>query len=380
MDTEKLFPHFARRPVRNADIGQLQDTFLISSVTMIIVIRLQLWATNYPQLGSGRLHIAHLLWGGLFMLIAIILLLSFLGRPWRRPAAVIGGVGFGFFIDEVGKFVTSDNDYFYKPSAAIIYIVFILLYFATRWMQTRRGFTEQENLFNAIDMVAEAARGGFDDHDRTRALTLLEHAGSGPLVGPVRDVVERTQAVPARPPGRLALAYRTATARLGALVEQRWARLLIVWGFAIWTALIFLAVLVLVTSLGFKVGGAESAFRSDRLGQLTIPNLASLASSTISAVLVTIAIVKMRRGDRLGGYRMLGRAMLVQIFITQTFIFVESSFSAISGLLGSILLLIIIRFSEHHEAERVEQESAHASLPPSALPARGSGAIATGTH
>jgi len=94
------------RPVRSLDIGPLQDTFLIAAVTMIIVIRLQLWATNYPQLGGGRLHIAHLLWGGLFMLIAIGLLLSLAGRGWRRPAAVIGGVGFGFFIDELGKFVS----------------------------------------------------------------------------------------------------------------------------------------------------------------------------------------------------------------------------------------------------------------------------------
>src|SRR3954454_10103903 len=122
---------FAFRPVRSADIGRLQDTFLISAVTMIIVIRLQLWATNYPQLGGGRLHIAHLLWGGVFMLIAIGLLLSLVGRQWRRPAAVVGGVGFGFFIDELGKFVTSDNDYFFKPTAAMVYIVFIVLYFAT---------------------------------------------------------------------------------------------------------------------------------------------------------------------------------------------------------------------------------------------------------
>ena len=152
------------------------------------------------------------------------------------------------------------------------------------------------------------------------------------------------------------------------------------WGFAIWTAVIFLSVLVLVTALGLKVGGAEAAFRSDRLDQLTIPNLASLASSTVSAVLVTVGIVRMRRGDRVGGYRMLGRAMLIQIFITQTFIFVESSFSAITGLLGSILLLIVIRFSEHHEAELLEQGSAQAPLPPPAAPARGTGAIATGAH
>ena len=34
-----------RSPVRYADIGALQDTFLVSSVVMILVIRLQLFLT-----------------------------------------------------------------------------------------------------------------------------------------------------------------------------------------------------------------------------------------------------------------------------------------------------------------------------------------------
>ena len=100
------------QPVRNVEIGDLQDTFLVSAVVMILVIRLQLWATNYPQLGGGKLHIAHLLWGGVFMVIALGILLSFLGASLRVPAAVIGGVGFGFFIDEVGKFISNDVNYF----------------------------------------------------------------------------------------------------------------------------------------------------------------------------------------------------------------------------------------------------------------------------
>ncbi len=142
MRVKRLFSH----AVRDVEIGELQDTFLVSAVTMILIIRLQLWLTNYPQLGGGELHIAHLLWGGLLMLIALILLLSYLGRSIRTPAAVIGGVGFGFFIDELGKFITSDNDYFYKPSTAIIYLVFIAIYLATRAMQRRRGYSQREYL------------------------------------------------------------------------------------------------------------------------------------------------------------------------------------------------------------------------------------------
>ena len=63
---------------------------------MILVIRTQLWLTNYPQLGGGGLHIAHLLWGGLFMMIAIWCSLIYLNRTARTVTAILGGIGFGF--------------------------------------------------------------------------------------------------------------------------------------------------------------------------------------------------------------------------------------------------------------------------------------------
>jgi hypothetical protein len=51
-----------RPPARNVQIGTLQDAFLIAAIGMILVIRLQLWATNYPQLGGGGLHTS---WGSI---------------------------------------------------------------------------------------------------------------------------------------------------------------------------------------------------------------------------------------------------------------------------------------------------------------------------
>ena len=116
---------FSQRWTRAYDIGPLLETVIICAVGTILLIRTQLWLTNYPQLGGHGLHIAHLLWGGLGMLIAIVLLVAFLNPIARRVGAILGGIGLGFFIDELGKFLTSDNNYFFKPTAAIIYIFFI---------------------------------------------------------------------------------------------------------------------------------------------------------------------------------------------------------------------------------------------------------------
>jgi hypothetical protein len=334
----------------------LQEAFLISAAGTIIVVRLQLWATNYPQIGGGKLHIAHVLWGGLFMLIAIGMSLSFLGRRWRPPVAVIGGVGFGLFIDEIGKFITADNDYFFKPTAAIIYIVFIVLYLATQWVRTAHGFSDRENLVNAIDELAEAARTGSDERARAQMLALLNRAGEDPLVQPLRALVLTMETIP-RSPGILRRMCARVMRYGSRLVETHWFRILLIWAFAVWTAGTFLTVLILVTAVGFKLGGAEPAFRSDVLDKLTIPNIASLASSVVAAGFVTVGIVRFHHGNRRGGYRMLGRAMLVQIFITQPFIFVESSFSAVTGFLASLLLLVVVRYLERRETEIVPWNS-----------------------
>ena len=86
-------------------------------------ISLFLTVTGFPKLGGGELHIAHMLWGGALMLVGLLLLLIYLDRPVQHVAAVVAGLGFGTFIDEIGKFVTSDTDYFFRPAVAMIYVV-----------------------------------------------------------------------------------------------------------------------------------------------------------------------------------------------------------------------------------------------------------------
>src|SRR6188474_1594307 len=118
---------------------RLLDTTLVCAVATILVVRTQLWLTNYPQLGGKGLHIAHLLWGGLLMLVAIVVLLAFVSPSARAVGAVVGGVGLGLFIDELGKFVTADNNYFFKPTAAIIYCFFVVSFLAVRGLDRRRA-------------------------------------------------------------------------------------------------------------------------------------------------------------------------------------------------------------------------------------------------
>lgn len=132
--------------VRNLDALYYLEVFIVCAVASVLVIRLFLHLTGYPQIGNSTLHIAHMLWGGLLMLIAIIMLFSFIGKRVELWAAVLGGIGFGTFIDEVGKFVTSDNDYFFKPSISIMYIVFILIILSIHMIRSGGHLAEKSIL------------------------------------------------------------------------------------------------------------------------------------------------------------------------------------------------------------------------------------------
>src|SRR5205814_2550462 len=69
-----------RRYLRSFEAGSLLETFLVAAVVAILAIRFFLRVTGYPQIGGSRFHIAHMLWGGVLMAAAIIVLLSFLDR------------------------------------------------------------------------------------------------------------------------------------------------------------------------------------------------------------------------------------------------------------------------------------------------------------
>jgi hypothetical protein len=94
---------------------------IVSFVIAVVGTRWFLQATGYPQVGGGELHIAHMLWGGLALVIAALLGLVVSASWVPTVMAILTGAGTGLFIDEVGKFITASNDYFYPLAAPLIY-------------------------------------------------------------------------------------------------------------------------------------------------------------------------------------------------------------------------------------------------------------------
>jgi hypothetical protein len=95
---------------------------------------------------------------------------------WVYPlASIISGVGFGLFIDEVGKFITQSNDYFYPIAAPIIYILFMVtlwLYLRVRRPPTKTPRAEMYRVFEALSEVLDR---DLDVAERSELYSKLEY-------------------------------------------------------------------------------------------------------------------------------------------------------------------------------------------------------------
>jgi hypothetical protein len=330
--------------IRNLQAAQRLQSFLVSAITAVLAIRLYLDLTGYPQLGGGGLHVAHMLWGGLLMLAAIVILLSFVSKASERLAAIVGGFGFGTFIDEVGKFLTSDNDYFFRPAVAIIYVIFILILLAIRAIHAGRTYTSQEYLVNALQEMEEVAMHDLDEEERKRAMLYLEKSDpQNPLVIALKDSLVRASLQPIPTlwlPERIKHSLRRLYFYLAGL---SWFRVGVVVFFIGQMLLKTVYILVLVFLGDLRWQELLRLEIVERTEHLSFINWAQIISTLLSAVFVIMGIIRIRR-SKLFAYRMFERSVLVSIFLTQVFVFYHEQFYALVGLVFNILVLVTLRF------------------------------------
>jgi hypothetical protein len=164
--------HAIRKPVRRPGADTNLLIMLLSFALSVSLTRLFLELSGYPQLGGGSLHIAHVLWGGLLLFVATLLPLTLANR-WVYPlVSVLSGVGVGLFIDEVGKFITQTNDYFYPPAAPIIYAFFlicVMVYLRINREPTRQARSE---LYITLEMMEDVLDRDLDTQERAE---IIEH-------------------------------------------------------------------------------------------------------------------------------------------------------------------------------------------------------------
>ncbi len=323
--------------IRNARAASLYEYFFVAAVVSILLIRSFLALTDYPQLGPGGLHIAHMLYGGAFMLAALILALSSLGHRSLSITAILGGIGFGFFIDELGKFLTSDNNYFFKPTSVIIYLIFVGLFFLFRKFSRERSYTPLEYTINAIALLEEIILKDLDGDEHMKLQKFLNAADqSDPVVQQLRQVVKVIPESAIIGHRRLDKLRRTTGDWVVQILARRDSQF-IVNSIFIGQAIIYMELLIFSVFRNYDFGGHTWA-------AIPVPQIAQLISAGLSFIIVMTGAYFLRR-SRLLGLEFFRRALLVDLLITEPFVFYSEQFLAVFGLAFKLTLWWVVLYS-----------------------------------
>lgn len=315
-----------------------------------MLLRFYLSVMGYPSIGGEKYHIAHMLWGGVLMVTAFVLNFAFLGNRIQRMVALLGGVGFGVFIDEIGKFITRDNDYFFRPSVGIIYAIFVVLYITTTFLTREQKLTSEEYQLNALRSLEEAIHHDMDRHERSAARQLLSHARQSDVL--TQRLHALLYEVPVVPPAQSKLITRWRKA-ISEWYERMWqarSSRVIVRVFFVAQSLFFM-VAVLATVYN-NIDQAKDFFagRSDYGHSLV---MGQLFSSVIAAVFVLFGVRWLRR-SRLRAFEWFRRATLLNLLLTEFFMFSRVQFGAMPSFIFNLALLTIINVVIAEEARRTQ--------------------------
>jgi hypothetical protein len=359
-----------RRPIVGSESWRYILIMVVSFAASVVATRVYLEATGYPQIGNATFHFAHALWGGILQTVATLLLLTCVNR-WVSPlSAVLSGVGIGLFVDEVGKFITQNNDYFFPLAAPIIYVFFLLLLLVYLVIHRRTRRDPRSEMYAIVRQLADVLENDLTASEHGAMLLRLETVSKqtnrpevAELAGHLSDFLQ-SQAIPIAPDRESwvePLLRRLANLEKSLLTPKR-ARSILVFMF-LTNGLFAVIMLVVLASLLTQTGLWNSELLQILLSPGNIDNATSLSWYLVMIMLHLLAgllvfggalAFLMRRDELAIG---LGVASLV---ITVTFIntlsFYFSQFSVLLSSIYSFAALLALqryrdRFLRHAEPE-----------------------------
>jgi hypothetical protein len=316
---------------------------LVAFAVTVIAIRVFLELTGYPQIGNSVLHIAHALWGGLLLIIAVMLPLAFANRWVIQAGALISGIGIGLFIDEVGKFITQTNDYFFPPAMVLIYGFFLLTVFVYLYFRRPHQEDPRSAMYQALEELQDALDGDLDMEEAARIEAQLSIARQSDreeivsLANAFRASLqeEKNHLVAAEPDfwKRIAMRMDAFGSRLGRRRHHTVISLILI----LWTifAIGFITVLIL------RVPTLESQIIQWRVPLIVIQALVG--------ALMIVAAVFWLSGEEERGLKFAVSGFLLSLIALQSIYFYLSQFQAITvTLLQFTFLLILLAYRNRY--------------------------------
>jgi hypothetical protein len=308
-------------------------TSLVAFGATVIFTRAFLHVTGYPQLGNDVLHIAHALWGGLLLIVAAFMPLAFANRWVLQVSALLGGIGIGLFMDEVGKFITQANDYFYPPALPLIYGFILLNVFVYLYFRRPHKADPRVALYHAFDRLMDALDGDLDTAEAAQVKKHLEIAKGSQrseilsLVDLLSDYFEMEKEHLEAPEPNLWKRFARSVDSVGMRIGRRnlrWVISLLLIGW-----ILFIAGYLFLIGFGFPdIDPIVTQWRTLLIG-----------IQAIIGVLMVIAAWYWLSGKEARGLRFAIIGLLFSLIALQTLYFYITQFSAITATLLQLAFL-----------------------------------------
>ncbi|QCB50159.1 hypothetical protein E5720_06140 [Rhodococcus sp. PAMC28707] len=354
--TSQQVPRRRSRVVRDAYGSTAAEAFMIIAIVTILLTRLYLEVTDYPQVGGKTLHIAHALYGGALMMFALLIGWMFIGFAVRAIAVLLGGIGFGLFLDEVGKFVTKDNDYFYGPSSEIMYVLVVVVLVGNRIVRDIRRPSHQETLTNAALIAAHGIAHGLPDHRRAWALRMVDRAEAegedAATIAGLRLLLENCRTGSAR----LYDAQQFAPRLIPKFFKSpRWVPVF-AWGM---TLVSFLGVVFGIVELVLGNLHLDTRDMNIEIEGMGVASGILFVSSVLTFSLALPSAIRLRRG-KLWPLHLLRIAALIFTLLNALVDFAQEGFSALASVaIGLLALAVFSHRINVRTAEIAEENAAH---------------------
>ncbi|WP_433507926.1 hypothetical protein ACQP04_16580 [Pseudonocardia halophobica] len=350
-DSADPTPTRLRGPVVREDAVQTVRLLAVAFGVTVVVTRLYLALTGYPQIGGGEYHLAHALWGGVLLLAGGVVALLWSNR-WVQPAtAVCAGVGSGLFVDEVGKFITRRNDYFTPLAAPIIYSTFLAVLGVVVLARHVPKGRPRELAYAAVVRLKDLADGPLRPATRTVLLRDLDALRTQParpdlatLAGAVHPVVE---AAPVQTPRDRLGGARSVLARTERVLLPRWAhRLLLAVGSAVLglLSLVGLAVLIALLSAAPDV---QIVLDDRAVAPGTRPPalvIASAGEAVVGVVLLLAALALLVGRDRAGTALCRAGLVIALAFVNVALGYLDAELVVVAVVVELLLLVATTRY------------------------------------
>lgn len=333
---------------------------LISFAFSVSATRFFLEITGYPQIGSSQLHIAHVLWGGILLFAGGLFPLIFANKRAFDLSALFSGIGVGLFIDEVGKFITTSNDYFFPAAAPIIYVFFLITLLVFQLVRNSRPSSLRPTLYHIMEQFEELLEGDLSQVERDQMIARLEAALEGshdPELAQIADdmvaYLESKEAVLVSHQFDFFEGYRNKWLAFENRIFKRNGFLIglrIAWAVSGLLTLAHPMIAILSAQSAIQLSGFWTTVLASEILTVTDPSISALfrliGEAMCGFMLLTAALLGGGKNKH-RGIMLATVSLLVLLLIVNVFIFYYDQFSSIiyTGIHFSVLM-ITIRYNQ----------------------------------